>query len=372
MADMANIAPGDMAIMVQAFRDAETHILGLIARAVSRGATGTANHYANQLQALRTVLDGADKALQTALETTGQEVAGLLAANWQTAAVQAMPGVMAPAMPEQAINSLALETVGALGSVRHNVLRDVEDIYRRVTQVVATRGVMTGEALQARLQGALNTFADRGITAFVDKAGRRWGIDTYAEMALRTATNRAQNDGRRAQFQAHGVDLIRVSAHRACAPQCLPFQGKVLSISGPAGPRTLTMPDSNQTYFVDVVATRDQAIAEGYRHPNCRHTETAYMPGSKEPTPVKTNEAEYRAEQRQRQIERNIRHWKKREAVATTPEDRARAHRYVKSWQTQQRAHLKQHTFLARRYDREQIRQANGPGTPTPPLPRVA
>src|SRR5699024_12119652 len=100
----------------------------------------------------------------------------------------------------------------------------------------------------------------------------------------------------------------------------------------------------------------DDAIANGYHHPNCRHTDTAYIPGTPAPEPVETGAEEEAAEQAQRYHERQIRAWKRREAVAITPKEKSRASAKVREWQAQQREHLKNNKWLSRRYDREQVR----------------
>src|SRR5699024_2879682 len=186
--------------------------------------------------------------------------------------------------------------------------------------------------------------------------GRKWKIDSYAEMALRTATNRAQNQGRSEQFKTYGIGLVRTSQHMGCSDLCLPYQGKILSLDGRTGTVTEVDPSTGNNVTVTITATMDSAIANGYHHANCRHTDTAYIPGTPDPEPVETDEEEAAAEQAQRYNERQIRAWKRREAVAITPQDKSRASAKVRQWQAQQREHLKRNPWLQRRYDREQIR----------------
>ena len=61
----------------------------------------------------------------------------------------------------------------------------------------------------AAARNALTHFADRGIVPFRDTAGRRWALESYAEMATRTAVGRAQVAGTLDRF----VDAGRFSAH---------------------------------------------------------------------------------------------------------------------------------------------------------------
>ena len=265
MPDTIVTGPGDLARIVQAYRDAELHILTLLRDAVGTGSEG---HYRRQQAELQRLLRGAERALGRAVALTNAEVEGLLAANYQHAATVAVPGVMPPAVPEEAVQALALETARAVASLRENVLRDVADTYRRVVRTVATRAVISGETRVQRLQQALDLFAKRGITGFTDMAGRRWGIDTYAEMAVRTAVNRSQNEGRRRQYADYGIDLIVTSSHRGSSDLCLPYQGRILAMTGPAGERVVEDQVRGGTTTVTVTATWDEAVAGGYKHPN--------------------------------------------------------------------------------------------------------
>ena len=258
----------DLAEITQAYRDAEAHILKLIAKALEKGAKGTGNYYKAQYSELHKLRREAEKALNKALKKSNQEIAGLLAANAQGAAAAAVPGVMAPAINTEAVNTLTLETSASLASMKSGVLRSVNDTFRAITRTVASRGIMTGETMRSRLQAALNEYAAKGLTAYVDASGREWKIDSYAEMALRTATNRAQNQGRAEQFKAYGIGLVRTSQHIGCSDLCLPYQGKILSLDGRTGTVTEVDPATGNNVTVTITATMDNAIANGYHHPN--------------------------------------------------------------------------------------------------------
>ncbi|QTH59348.1 hypothetical protein J5O04_11175 [Corynebacterium hindlerae] len=267
-------------------------------------------------------------------------------------------------VPESAIQALALETSTAVATANASILRSTADVYHEITKKVLIRSLTSGEAHTKTLQSALNRFADRGVTTFTDAAGRRWNMQSYVDMAVRTGKSRARMEGRINGYTDAGVDLVLVSSHPACAPQCLPFQGRVLSLHGPAGRREVTKPDGS-TVSVDVVANIRDAIARGYKHPNCRHRETAYTPGMKIPRVPDQGPKEYEALQRQRQIERNIRRWKRREAVALTPEEAQYAKARVRVWQKTQREHIEAWPgVLQRRYDREKVYRGAAGVTP--------
>lgn len=93
---------------------------------------------------------------------------------------------------------------------------------------------------------------------------------------------------------------------------------------------------------------------------SCRHSVSAYLPGASRPA-KNTRDTDERVaeEQRQRQIERHIRDWKRREAAALTPEAERAARVKVRQWQAQMREHLAATEGLTRKSAREQIGRAH-------------
>ena len=349
--------------IVAAYQDVEAWLLREVARAVARGADGTAEHYQARLGEIQLLLTNTDRRLELVEKDALEWVAETIASGFDEGGQQALstiPDGVPPAVPASAVAGLAAETSAALASQRPAILRSVQDAYRQITQQVTTRAVVSGASINTIMQDALDHFANQGITSFTDKAGRKFGIDTYTRMALRTARNNALNQGRVDSFRTNGVDLILVSWHRACSPMCLPVQGRVLSLDGVAGPRTVQDRVTGKEITVDVVATREDAIRDGFRHPNCAHTETAYVPGMKVPEVPDVPEEEHEIAQRQRAIERAIRGWKRREAVAVTPQARAKAKAKVRAWQGEAKRHVDQNWFLRRNYSRERLFQGNG------------
>lgn len=349
--------------LVEAYRDAEVYLLRLIAEATQRGATGTTRHLEAQQQEVARLIKLAQARLdqlaggisKAALEQIEQDYAAAVAEAY------AQTGNPAPALTNvNAAQAIAQATAETVVSQHTQILRTVADAYRDVAQNVLMRAALSGETNLHAAQQFLNRLADKGITSFTDRAGRKWSMDTYTDMAVRTGRMRAFTQGNLDGWAQTGVELVRVSWHQASAPQCFPFQNELLAVVGPAGDRTVTNRITGEPMTVHAKATFAEAVAEGYKHPNCRHSEAPFVPGVELPEPPDLdeaeNEAQYKAQQRQRQIERNIRQWKKQQAVALTSDASARAERYIRGWQAQQRAHIKVHPFLRRRPDREQLR----------------
>lgn len=347
--------------IVQAYRDAETYLLQLIAEAVQ--GSGTHRHYTTQAEMLARLTKLAQARLDQLAGYITEAMLEELEREYAAAVVEAIrqtPSPVPSLIPTAAVEATATQAAAVVVSQHHQILRTTVDAYRTIAQTTLTRALVTGESNTQAVQAMLNQLADKGITSFRDSAGRRWSMDTYTDMAVRTGRMRALIQGHLDGWETGGVELVRVSQHPASHPWCYPYQGELLALSGPAGPREVVNRVTGETETVTAVATYQEALEAGYHHVNCRHSEGAYIPGYATQQPTRVDEAEnerqYAALQRQRQIERNIRHWKKREAVALTPEEAAKANRKVKAWQAAQRDHVKAHRFLSRRYEREKVR----------------
>ncbi|MWA12574.1 phage minor capsid protein [Streptomyces sp. BA2] len=364
------------------YASAEERLLGIIARQLAQGldAPGWVEAKLAAVQQLR-------RAAQAVVDELGRatqlEVWDAVAEAYNTghrAAVAELGALSddARALVEdrtpnaQAIDRLAQEAVDVVTATHRGILRAVVDVFRAVVASVAATSLLgTGTRRQAT-QDAMRAFADRGIRAFVDKAGRRWSLPSYAEMAVRTATARAATEAHMRTLAEHGVDLVIVSdAPREC-PLCRPWEGKVLTIGGPAGVRTVEAEhatEDGRMVPVRVAGSLDEARARGLQHPNCRHSVSAYTPGLTRIEQATSDPAGYEAGQRQRAIERNIRKWRRREAAATTPEEKRATGAKVRAWQGAMRQHLAGHPDLRRLRHREQEGASNLPASPRPPAP---
>lgn len=206
-----------------------------------------------------------------------------------------------------ALQALIRDTVLNVTATHSAILRTTLDRYREIIAESTSRVAIGTETRRQATLKALDAFAAEGITGFRDSAGRRWELETYAEMAVRTASGRAAVAGSLDRIQERGMDFVIVSNAPEECKTCRPWEGKVLSISGANVGR--------QDGFT-VVASVDEARGEGLLHSNCRHNLSAYVPGlTKAPRTTADPEGD-ELRQRQRALERNVRQAKRR-AVAS-------------------------------------------------------
>lgn len=231
-------------------------------------------------------------------------------------------------------------TIGLLGQSHMMILRQTEDAYRSIIAEATTQVATGTQTRRQATQVALNRFADRGISGFQSADGRSWDMASYAEMAVRSASGQAAIEGHIGRLTANGYDLVVVSDSPEECGVCRPWEGKILSISGQ---------DRRHKSL-------NEATSAGLFHPSCTHTITAWVPGLSKPK-GEANPEGYEERQQQRYNERQIRHWKRREATAITDQDKAYADAKVRDWQAKQRR-LIDDTGRRRKYERESIKVA--------------
>ena len=362
----ANSSEEEARRLVGLYEETEIILLLALREAVVKAVrSGTPREQQRQLNIL---LDVAQERLNRVGRSVDAQAARVAALEYEDAVravyreVGITPPKRVPLTPQVEVTT-AQQTASALRSQHLMVAREVRDVYQRVIASTVNTAMREKMVQPRALQTALNRFADKGVTGFIDQAGRRWGIDVYSDMAVRTMRNNAKQQGHLHGYEATGVELVRASWHPASAPQCVPYQNQLLAITGEAGTRVMTDPATGEKVTVHVKERLDKAIANGYHHPNCKHRDTAYTPGDPTPTVPQVSEEEndrqYEASQRQRQIERNIRKWKKRQAVALDDSEARAAKGKVRQWQAVQRAHVNSHSYLSRLPHREQVRTAD-------------
>ena len=132
--------------------------------------------------------------------------------------------------------------------------RTEPDVFRRVGLERAAEMQAAGRGAYKSLRGFVEQLRREGVTAFVDRAGRRWSLHTYGSMVLRATSRQAEILAVLTENPDH--DLYQITRHGTTCPICAPLEGRVYSRSGldpdfppltaafgkmdPAGPDDLT------------------------------------------------------------------------------------------------------------------------------------
>nr|WSX48883.1 phage minor capsid protein [Streptomyces sp. NBC_00974] len=360
------------------YEDAEIALIEILRKALAEGIDSPrwAELKLRSIGDLREAVEAVASALQTdangavakALATAygrGRQAAvaelGALDIGRELQARRVLPG--APA-----VDRLAASYARDTRPLYQRITRAVLDVFRNVTSRAASTQLLTGQTRRDASQRALNDFARRGVTGFIDSRGHAWELAAYAEMAVRSVTARAAIEGHIDALGEIGAALVMVSDAPLECPQCRPWEGEVLALQGGPGPRTIRLDHAIQpsglfarteTVAVHIAGSLAEARAAGLFHPNCRHSLGLYLPGvttrpPHHPTPGTT----YEDSQRQREIERTIRQWKRRQAAAIDEKTRKAAAAKVRNWQAAARANVAAHDAIIRKPAREQIGQA--------------
>ncbi|MDT0306119.1 phage minor capsid protein [Streptomyces sp. DSM 44917] len=351
------------------YEAAEVTIIERIAGALARGlesplwaelrlaAVGSLRDAVGEVvAALQQDADGAIRAAVAAAYARGQQAAvaelGALSPG-RAAAARRLPG--APA-----VDRLAAGLLDEVRPVYSRVTRVSDDVYRQVVARASAAPLLGVQTRRQAAQTALDRFADRGVTGFVDARGRGWDMRSYVEMATRTTVGRAAVEAHTGRLAAAGIDLVMVSDSPEECPRCRPWERKVLVREGPSGARTVEVEHSTEdgrTVSVRVAGSLAEARAAGLQHPNCRHTVSAYLPGVTRTPPRQEDRGTYEQTQQQRYLERQVRQWKRRAAAALDDDKRRQANAKVRAYQRRIRE-LTAETGLPRKSQREQAETA--------------
>jgi len=276
-----------------------------------------------------------EKAMTDALKRGQPELlaavkAGMLDATVPTELSASMRGILRYYSSQAAIQANLVNTVmltDSLNGFRRVVARvgATQSVLRDVAQGAlntATGQVVTGiSSLQSAVRDAVQQMAQEGITGYIDKAGRSWSPDAYAEMDIRTT---AGNVAREAVFQQNrefGVDTVFVPVHAVARPGCAPYQGWVISMSNQSG---VTTDASGDRVQVHPVRATTYGQADGLWGINCSHQPDPFIPGwSESKRPIEQGEVSDRYEetQKQRYHEREVKQWKRAALAAESSGD---------------------------------------------------
>lgn len=191
-------------------------------------------------------------------------------------------------------------------------------------------------AEQARIdaaQRALNMAADRGGIEFHDHTGHRWNADTYMRYATFADLRDTEYGIHHAWLTRNGIQLVYCTTTIHPCERCKPCEGRVFTIAGGAaqGPGSVLV----HGRAIATAGSVASALASGLGHFHCGHL---LVPMSS-PTGVDTTPQGFDhatpEQTRQAQIQRNLRKWQRRHAVALTAEQRRLAAQKIRFWQLQ-------------------------------------
>lgn len=207
-------------------------------------------------------------------------------------------------MNKKKLNALIEATTSDFKDANKAIYRQANDVYRQTIYKAEFQMSSGAISLGKAIDLATKDFLNKGINCIVYKNGRHVNVATYAEMALRTASQRATFLGEGSKRDEYGTHLIIVSVHANACELCLPWQGEILIDDVFSHPSKEYIANNKQYKLLST------AIKAGLLHPNCRHTLINYIEGVTRKISKIPDEKvlkNYYLEQQQRRLENKIR-----------------------------------------------------------------
>lgn len=264
--DIVRFSEAEAERLIRFYEQAEREILDRLNRALLRG--NKTEYLAGMKKNIEAILEQLRAGSRTWCEEAIPRVyaKGAVTADMM---IKAQGGAVIGgfgAIHQQAAQILAENTFQRLSDVSQLIGRRTEGIYRDLALENIRGSVVGYDTWKQVARRYEKELAEHGVTGFRDSADRNWNMRTYAEMVARTSTMEAHLQGTANRLVEQGHDLVVVSAHPGACPLCVPWEGKVLSITG----KTEGYP------------TLEEAKAAKLFHPNCRHAYSLHIDLDKE------------------------------------------------------------------------------------------
>ena len=275
---------------------------------------------------------------------------------------------------KQVMKGLQEQTKKTLNLCNTTMLYKAKDAYQELVQETvekaqeylelmnrgATEVVSGAQARQQVLQQTIRRFNDKGIPAFVDRAGRNWTPEAYVNMAMRTTAGSVADQIQEARCRDYGINLVQIDSHPGARPKCARDQGKIFDLNNGEG-ETTDLRGKKIHYYPWNSSSYGEP--DGILGINCGHHRWPFIPGVNAQRYFPTEDMDennrlYRQTQNQRGLEREVRR-QKRECMLFDELGDEEAFQQAskklkeKEWMLSQ--YVKSHKDLHRRKDREQV-----------------
>lgn len=355
------------------YAEVETEFVSAIAREITKGSTAKTSSVVWRTEKLRQMgrLEGKlttllkKKSRQIEPEIEKAIISSMLSAGEADDAIlKRIPSIQAkikagtfvPTSKSSVFDQLASAAIAnakkGMNLTNTAALQASSEIWSRAVNDAYMKTLTGSLPLDKAVKRSVREMGKQGaFVSYISNSGRQ--TRTSLEVAVRrdvvTSVNQAAAEMTKSRCEENDLDLVEVTSHVGARPDHARWQGKVYSLGGKTkGYQTLE-------------AATGYGTAEGLAGPNCRHSFYPYYPGlskqNDDDVKLRENKEVYKATQKQRYLERNIRDAKRETNVCKAGGDPAGAEaatQRVRSYQHKMREHIKQ-TDLTRQYPREQI-----------------
>ena len=229
------------------------------------------NHQASLLRQVDYILSELNTNVQSTLEegilssfTEGQAVLSYSVGDYKSLA-DATEGVAFTQLARETVEAVMADTFDDILSATALTSRRTKALVRKVVQEqmrinmaesMGRRTMKKSIIAELTKNGLSKSIKEDAFVGIVDRKGRRWTLNRYAEMVVRSKYKQARFEGMRTKALEDNIDLAVISSHGA-KDACRHYEGMVISMNGttPGYPTYSELRASNKIF-----------------HPNCKHT----------------------------------------------------------------------------------------------------
>jgi hypothetical protein len=121
----------------------------------------------------------------------------------------------------EAFETLVADAYDDLAAATDYMAASAKRQIREATKLRTLVNVAAGDGVDVSRRRLVDELERRGVDAFVDRAGHRWRLSTYAEMVVRTKSAHGYNTGTLLRCEENGTTVVSIldgdrSGHEAC------------------------------------------------------------------------------------------------------------------------------------------------------------
>lgn len=233
---------------------------------------------------------------------------------------------------KQTVEALQTQAKDSLNLCNTNMLYKARDTYKSLVQNICStakeieqkqdfldllnkKAVNVSVGAESRTKAVrecIKQFNEKGIPAFVDKAGREWTPEAYVNMCMRNTAKNVADEVQSERCKEYGCNLIEISSHSGARPKCAKDQGKIFDLNNESG---FTEDATGKKIRYYPWKSSSYGEPDGILGINCGHHKYPFIPGVNIQTYFPIDEEEndklYEQTQVQRALERDVRKQKR-------------------------------------------------------------
>jgi Phage minor capsid protein 2 len=262
----------DVKRLLKGYTKARESVIMELLRLIESNSDGIkVNQQASILRQVDYILAQMNASIQATIEegilasfTEGQAVLSYSVGDYNSLS-DATENVAFSMLAKETIDAILQDTFDDLLTASNLTSKRIKRIVRRVVQeqmkndMAQSKGrkvMKKGIIDELTKQGLSKSIKEEGFVGIVDSKGRKWELNRYVDMVVRSKYKQARVEGIRTKALEDDYDLAVVSSHGA-KDKCRKYEGMIISVNGHTKgyPTYAELRKSGEIF-----------------HPNCKHT----------------------------------------------------------------------------------------------------